>query len=664
MTTIKKSKGEPIYVPPVEVTKWRPGFTYTRKERVCTSRPNPNYQPKMSAAEIKQKDEELVKVVEKLGVGEGVGYSTGGGSRYLYNCRDVTKTEYVPGYNYQETLVPGYYKYNLSPGWNAGARSKVAINPGAMPDNGVTPECSFFFTLAAGLGGAIIWLTEDPDERMPPSNPVFALRASGSKVELFVEGGWQTRDYELPASGVVLGFFLYEGGIHAVAGYEPRGDSGIFPTFTEYFGYFPMDLEGRQFYLRASLYLAGDAVYDANYHSGGWQTGGRLATPDGFASDTPFGVAKAMLAPVTGQGGLFSRGVGPLPTVQGLAFSGGGMGAGSLPCVHGFSLSQASQGGSVSWHWSDLPTMQGEGRIFSGHTISQDGGALATLIGFGLGTGLGASSGQFYGLLAPPLGEAFGTEGDRIFAMGDYAFGVGRIQATAYVVVVLNSRGQLTTMFDAQTILGADLLSKAQVGDSITGDMSLLAYIDSVVRGADGLQGQSFAGGGQVPNPGQQMPGGTEDYDGGYFVWVFNARTGAVSRYLRYGFDSFAQIGGHYFGVAEDGVYLLEGNTDAGQRIDARAGTGLLDLGAKELKHVSAVYLDAASDGVLSVRVQAGQQQYTYQARRASQYNAQQRVDTGRGLRATHYSFELLNGGADFELDAMDVNVAKSARRI
>ena len=52
------------------------------------------------------------------------------------------------------------------------------------------------------------------------------------------------------------------------------------------------------------------------------------------------------------------------------------------------------------------------------------------------------------------------------------------------------------------------------------------------------------------------------------------------------------------------------------------------------------------------------------QARRASQHNAQQRVDTGRGLRATHYSFELLNGGVDFELDAMDVNVVKSARRI
>ena len=232
------------------------------------------------------------------------------------------------------------------------------------------------------------------------------------------------------------------------------------------------------------------------------------------------------------------------------------------------------------------------------------------------------------------------------------------------VAVVLNSRGQIITILDAQAILGANLSSQGQALGSMDGDMSLLAYIDSVVRGADGLQGQSFTGGGQAPNPGQQMPGGTEDYDGGYFVWVFNARTGAVSRYLRYGFDSFAQIGGHYFGVAEDGVYLLEGNTDAGQRIEARAGTGLLDLGAKELKHVSAVYLDAASDGVLSVRVQAGQQQYTYQARRASQYNAQQRVDTGRGLRATHYSFELLNSGADFELDAMDVNVVKSARRI
>jgi hypothetical protein len=267
-------------------------------------------------------------------------------------------------------------------------------------------------------------------------------------------------------------------------------------------------------------------------------------------------------------------------------------------------------------------------------------------------------------MLPSVVGVAYGTEGSNIIAWGESVYVRTPMATQPRVAVVLNSRGQIITILDAQAILGVTLSSQGQALGSMDGDMSLLAYIDAVVRGADGLQGQSSTGGGQVPNPGQQMPGGTEDYDGGYFVWVFNARTGAVSRYLRYGFDSFAQIGGHYFGVAEDGVYLLEGNTDAGQRIEARAGTGLLDLGAKELKHVSAVYLDAASDGVLSVRVQAGQQQYTYQARRASQYNAQQRVDTGRGLRATHYSFELLNGGADFELDSMDVNVAKSARRI
>ena len=267
-------------------------------------------------------------------------------------------------------------------------------------------------------------------------------------------------------------------------------------------------------------------------------------------------------------------------------------------------------------------------------------------------------------MLSQAVGVAYGTEGSNIAAWEERVYVRTPMATQPRVAVVLNSRGQIITILDAQAILGANLSSQGQALGSMDGDMSLLAYIDSVVRGADGLQGQSFTGGGQAPNPGQQMPGGTEDYDGGYFVWVFNARTGAVSRYLRYGFDSFAQIGGHYFGVAEDGVYLLEGNTDAGQRIEARAGTGLLDLGAKELKHVSAVYLDAASDGALSVRVQAGQQQYTYQARRASQYNAQQRVDIGRGLRATHYSFELLNSGADFELDAMDVNVAKSARRI
>lgn len=665
MTFIKKSEGEAFYIPPVIAMRMAPGYWDTRTERVCTSHLNPNYKPKMSDAEIAAKDEEVITAAKGMGY-DAVRYSTGGGSKYIYECKNVERSKYVPASWYQEIVAPGFYAPNKNPGWNAGARSAVSLAPGDVPPDEYTyPESAFFFTFTAEASGVWVWMTEGVDDRVPTDDAIFALRATAGRLEVLHQGVWHETGYTVPSYGETVAIILRADGFRVATWYYPPGNYDVLGRVGNVIGDYAADIKGRAFYLRVALYLAGDFVSEADYHSGGGQVNGCMASLEGFATDTTYGGGKGILAALDAIGGVYSRGGEALATLQSIGFEGGGTGGGQLPSLHGSSTGMygTGDGGGISWHLGALPSICISGLLYSGHPASQLRGSLAAVVAFAHDSTQDVS-GQAYGLLPPIAGAAFGTEGDGLCTIADYALGLGRMQAATYVVVVLNSRGQLAAVFDAQTILGADLLSKAQVRDSIAGDMSLLAYIDSVVRGADGLQGQSFTGGGQAPNPGQQMPGGTEDYDGGYFVWVFNARTGAVSRYLRYGFDSFAQIGGHHFGVAEDGVYLLEGDTDAGQRIEARAGTGLLDLGAKELKHVSAVYLDAASDGVLSVRVQAGQQQYTYQARRASQHNAQQRVDTGRGLRATHYSFELLNGGADFELDAMDVNVAKSARRI
>ena len=564
---------------------------------------------------------------------------------YIVEKRQVTK--WVPGRYETYVAVPAHYDYSTSPGWNAGAHSLVWLQQPPPGYEGITARYTF--------------------------------KARKESLGIFV--GLASSDYGTSPSDVLAGVYLSMGQWRPVRDGEKLSGGGAFNDGT----LFTLDLtptglqistaDASEFVpyimpsavcLDAALYLKDDEILSADVACGGGQLG-VLVPLQGLASNGPIGHANSVLAPVVGRAGIYEGCAGVLAPLGGVAWTGAGLGLGVLAPMQSEGIGSVGGVGNdgPAFQQSALAPVDGICIVKSGYSGQQHSGALAPIYDAWAYGGFGrALSGQPGGMLSQAVGVAYGTEGGNIAAWEERVYVRTPMATQPRVAVVLNSRGQIITILDAQAILGANLSSQGQALGSMDGDMSLLAYIDSVVRGADGLQGQSFSGGGQAPNPGQQMPGGTEDYDGGYFVWVFNARTGAVSRYLRYGFDSFAQIGGHYFGVAEDGVYLLEGNTDAGQRIEARAGTGLLDLGAKELKHVSAVYLDAASDGVLSVRVQAGQQQYTYQARRASQYNAQQRVDTGRGLRATHYSFELLNSGADFELDAMDVNVVKSARRI
>ena len=564
-----------------------------------------------------------------------------------YILEKQTRTKWIPGYWTEYTVESGYWETDPAAGWNAGAHSLVWLQQPPPGYEGITAR--YTFKARKESLGIFVGLAFD-DAGTSPSDVLAGVYLS--------MGQWRpVRDGEKLSGGGA-----FNDGTLFTLDLTPEGLEISTPDASEFVPY----IMPSAVCLDAALYLKDDEILSADVACGGGQLG-VLVPLQGLASNGPIGHANSVLAPVVGRAGIYEGCAGVLAPLGGVAWTGAGLGLGVLAPMQSEGIGSVGGAGNdgSAFQQSVLAPVDGICIVKSGYSGQQHNGALAPIYDAWAYGGFGrALSGQPGGMLSQAVGVAYGTEGSNIAAWEERVYVRTPMATQPRVAVVLNSRGQIITILDAQAILGAALSSQGQALGSMDGDMSLLAYIDSVVRGADGLQGQSFTGGGQAPNPGQQMPGGTEDYDGGYFVWVFNARTGAVSRYLRYGFDSFAQIGGHYFGVAEDGVYLLEGNTDAGQRIEARAGTGLLDLGAKELKHVSAVYLDAASDGVLSVRVQAGQQQYTYQARRASQYNAQQRVDIGRGLRATHYSFELLNSGADFELDAMDVNVAKSARRI
>ena len=156
--------------------------------------------------------------------------------------------------------------------------------------------------------------------------------------------------------------------------------------------------------------------------------------------------------------------------------------------------------------------------------------------------------------------------------------------------------------------------------------------------------------------------------DGGFrddgVAWVVNAESSASTRYDTYGFNSFARIGGKHYGARQDGVYLLEGTSDAGNPITSGVSLGKQDFGTQALKHMDAVYAGVSSTGTLFLKVGDGKNSYTYKARRKDDHMRTQRFDIGRGLRANYFDLQLTSTADAFELDSVTFHVLPSSRRI
>ena len=147
-------------------------------------------------------------------------------------------------------------------------------------------------------------------------------------------------------------------------------------------------------------------------------------------------------------------------------------------------------------------------------------------------------------------------------------------------------------------------------------------------------------------------------------AWAVNADSSASSRYEGYDFDSFAAVKGKHFGARRDGVYLLEGEDDAGVDITSGISLGKHDFGTKALKHMDAIYAGVSSTGALFMRVGDGVNAYTYRARRNDQHLRTQRFDVGRGLRANYFTLDLTSDADAFELDSVTFHILPTSRRI
>lgn len=149
--------------------------------------------------------------------------------------------------------------------------------------------------------------------------------------------------------------------------------------------------------------------------------------------------------------------------------------------------------------------------------------------------------------------------------------------------------------------------------------------------------------------------------------YVVNANTNAVVKYHNFNFNSYANLNGKYYGIMDDGIYELDGDTDDGAAIAASVTLGKQDFSSEMLKQMQCVYIGTHSNGnlILKVMTDSGAVNYYTMTGQVSGDIQTNRVIIGKGLRSRYWQFELTNvSGGDLTFDSISFHPVEISRRI
>lgn len=155
--------------------------------------------------------------------------------------------------------------------------------------------------------------------------------------------------------------------------------------------------------------------------------------------------------------------------------------------------------------------------------------------------------------------------------------------------------------------------------------------------------------------------------DGNFTTWAINTRTQSVTEYQNYAFNSFAQMGLKFLGASKDGIYELDGERDPGAvNIPSIMRSGFFAPNGSKFTSFRNIYVgmrtqDNSSDFLLKVIDSYGRE-YVYAFR--PEDNATTKINTGKGLRARFFAFELITPGADFDLSFVEFRPLLLNRRV
>jgi len=148
--------------------------------------------------------------------------------------------------------------------------------------------------------------------------------------------------------------------------------------------------------------------------------------------------------------------------------------------------------------------------------------------------------------------------------------------------------------------------------------------------------------------------------------WALNMENGAATEYRGWDFNSLTTFKGVPLAADATGIYSMDAADDGGLAIDARARTGVSDLGAHQLKRVRDMWVGCRANGPMAFRTITDEQtQREYIMSRVDTGSQARRVKLGRGVKSRYWQFEVANiEGADFQLESLVTEPEILTRRV
>lgn len=249
---------------------------------------------------------------------------------------------------------------------------------------------------------------------------------------------------------------------------------------------------------------------------------------------------------------------------------------------------------------------------------------------------------EVQGVSAYPTSYSTAYDGNLVAHMGSQVFSNDPWVPSAFLVAVMTSNGTMLSAMSFSVGMTAAMFSAFTSGSSLAYQAILQAIMTSVVK-------TTFS----TPFANDQI-----------VVWVLNTETMAASQYEQFPYNSFTQIGPSYYGCQPNGIYLLEGDSDADAPVRASLNLGRINMGTLAKKQVPNFYLGCNSEGPMALVVTTDQGTFTYSAKNFTPNMATQRFDLGKGLRGNYYELEIFNqAGANFVMDDLEFRIVKSDTR-
>lgn len=301
------------------------------------------------------------------------------------------------------------------------------------------------------------------------------------------------------------------------------------------------------------------------------------------------------------------------------------------------------------WGYAEIPRITSFGLV----TTSCPGDVNSILPAF---QSIGGEGNYGVGESTIPAVRSYGNEGlpvnvaSAITAV--YLFdGVG---VTQDYIVFVDWNGQITDTLTGTRILIDTIITSLEISGTYSVIGTFLASLSDSLNIIDSAVASVGDGTNFAPA-----------VDGSARVWVVNIDTGTTSQYDNYGYASFYSYGGKNYGVAEDGIYELTGNTDNGVDIDALVDFGRTDLGSMYKKRVTSAYVDVGSDGKMELVIETDGQTSEFEANSFSAAVSRHRINMGSTLSGYYWNPVLTNNnGYDFDLAIIMLEIMQLNRRL